>query len=86
MMLTHLKLINCNLYISKFGYHLYDLRVSLCLRYSSPVYLTAEKVYQKDCVHTFYIFSLLLNTQDFYILNTEINVDHINDYQISDVS
>ena len=28
---------------SKFGYNLYDLSLSQCLRYSSPVHLTAEK-------------------------------------------
>ena len=37
---------------SKFGYNLYDLRFSQCLRYSSPVYLIAEKRSQVDCVHT----------------------------------
>ena len=35
---------------SKFGYNLYDL--TQCLRYSSPVHLTAEKRSQVDCVHT----------------------------------
>ena len=40
---------------SKFGYNLYDLSLSQCLRYSSPVHLTiltAEKRSQVDCVHT----------------------------------
>ena len=37
---------------SKFGYNLYDFCLSQCLRYSSPVHLTAEKGSQVDCVHT----------------------------------
>ena len=37
---------------SEFGYNLYDLSLSQCLRYSSPVHLTAEKRSQVDCVHT----------------------------------
>ena len=37
---------------SKFGYNLYDLSLSQCLRYSSPVHLTAEKRSQADCIHT----------------------------------
>ena len=37
---------------SKFGYNLYDLSLAQCLRYSSPVHLTAEKRSQVDCVHT----------------------------------
>ena len=34
---------------SKFGYNLYDLSLSQCLRYR---HLTAEKRSQVDCVHT----------------------------------
>ena len=52
MMLTHLLDINCHFFRSKFGYNLYDLSLSQCLRYSSPVHLTAEKRSQVDCVHT----------------------------------
>ena len=37
---------------SKFGYNSYDLSLSQCLRYNSPVHLTAEKRSQVDCVHT----------------------------------
>ena len=37
---------------SKFGYNFYDLSLSQCLKYSSPVHLTAEKRSQVDCVHT----------------------------------
>ena len=37
---------------SKFGNNVYDLRLSQCLRYSSPVHLTADKISQVDCVHT----------------------------------
>ena len=37
---------------SKFGYNLYDISLSQCLRWSSPVHLTAEKRSQVDCVHT----------------------------------
>ena len=37
---------------SKFGYNLYDLSLFQCLRYTSPVHLTAEKRCQVDCVHT----------------------------------
>ena len=51
MMLTQLLDINCH-FLSKFGYNLYDLSLSPCLRYSSPVYLTAENISQVDCVHT----------------------------------
>ena len=39
-------------FISKFGYNLYDLSKSQCLRYSNPVHLTAEKRSQVDSVHT----------------------------------
>ena len=39
-------------FISKFGYNLYDLSLSQCLRYSSPVHLTAGTRSQVDCVHT----------------------------------
>ena len=51
MMLTHLLVINC-LFRSKFGYNLYDLGLSQCLRYSRPVHLTAEKRSHIDCVCT----------------------------------
>ena len=37
---------------SKFGYNLYDFSLSQCLRYTSPVHLTADKRSQVDCVHT----------------------------------
>ena len=37
---------------SKFGYNLYDISLSQCLRYCSPVHLTAEKRSQVDCAHT----------------------------------
>ena len=37
---------------SKFGYNLYDLSLSQCLRYSSSVHLTAEKISQVDCLYT----------------------------------
>ena len=37
---------------SKFCYNLCDLSLSQCLRYRTPVHLTAEKRSQVDCVHT----------------------------------
>ena len=45
-------LIGYTFFISNFGYNLYDLSLSQCLRYSSPVRLTTEKRSQIDCVHT----------------------------------
>ena len=49
MMLTHLLAINWHS-VSNFDYNLYDLSLSQCLRYRSPVHLTAEKRSQVYCV------------------------------------
>ena len=55
MMLTHLFNINCHFFRSKFGYNSYDLSLSQCLKYSSPMHLTVEKRSQVDCVHTLWL-------------------------------
>ena len=52
MMLTHLLDINCHFLDLNLVTNLYDLSLSQCLRYTSPVHLTAEKRSQVDCVHT----------------------------------
>ena len=39
-------------FLSKFGSNLYNLSLYRCLRYTSPVYLPAEKKSKVDCVHT----------------------------------
>ena len=36
---------------SKFGYNLYDLSLSQCLKYKSPVHLTTEKRSHLDCTY-----------------------------------
>ena len=41
---------------SKFGYNLYDLSLAQCLRYSSPVHLTAEKRSLVGLVYTLYVW------------------------------
>ena len=41
-----------SVFSSNFGNNLDDLSLSQCLRYSSPVHLTAKKRSLVDCVHT----------------------------------
>ena len=49
---------------SQFGYNLYDLSFSHCLRCSSPVHLTADKIYHivytiNYRLHTYFMFDTL---------------------------
>ena len=59
---------------SKFGYNLYDLSLSQCLRYSSPVHLTAEKRSQVDCVHTLCL-----------VRSKQVSIKGISDEELNDM-
>ena len=60
---------------SKFGYNLYDLSLSQCLRYSSPVHLHAEKI----------IISSRLCTHFMFVTFKQVSIEGFSDEELNDM-